>query len=53
MSGRAAGGFHYYCRPGGQKTVPSGKNGLPKGVEIKGHGGYVVAPPSMSTTSKS
>lgn len=47
MSGRAAGGFHYYCRPGGQKTVPSGKNGLPKGVEIKGHGGYVVAPPSM------
>lgn len=47
MSGRAAGGFHYYCRPGGKKTVPSGKNGLPKGVEIKGVGGYVVAPPSL------
>lgn len=47
MSGRASGGFHYYCRPGGKKTVPSGKNGLPKGVEIKGVGGYVVAPPSM------
>lgn len=47
MSGRASGGFHYYCRPGGKKTVPSGKHGLPKGVEIKGVGGYVVAPPSL------
>lgn len=47
MSGRTTGGFHYYCRPGGRKTVPSGKNGLPKGVEIKGVGGYVVAPPSL------
>lgn len=47
MSGRSTGGFHYYCRPGGRKTVPSGKNGLPKGVEIKGAGGYVVAPPSL------
>jgi hypothetical protein len=47
MTGRNAGGFHLYCFPGGRKTVPSGKRGLPAGVEIKGVGGYVVAPPSL------
>jgi hypothetical protein len=52
MSGRATGGFHLYCFPGGQKTVPSGKRGLPKGVEIKGIGGYVVVPPSMHASGR-
>lgn len=47
MSGRPSGGFHFYCAPGGQATIPSGTHGLPKGVEIKGVGGYVVVPPSM------
>jgi hypothetical protein len=46
MSGRDTGGIHYYCVPGGHKTVRSGDRGLPPGVEIKGQGGYVVAPPS-------
>jgi hypothetical protein len=52
MSGRDTGGFHLYCSPGGRKTIPSGKKGLPPGVEIKGAGGYVIAPPSMHVTGR-
>ena len=52
MSGRHNGGFHLYCFPGGQKTIPQGKRGLPMGVEIKGVGGYVVAPPSVHVSGR-
>lgn len=47
MTGRKAGGFHYYVTPGGQKTIPTGKRGLPEKIEIKGQGGYIVVPPSI------
>jgi hypothetical protein len=47
LSGRTTGGLHLYTNGGGMKTVPSGKRGLPTGVEIKGVGGYVVAPGSL------
>lgn len=50
MTGRTAGGFHYYVTPGGQKTIPSGKRGLPNKIEIKGQGGYIVVPPSIHAT---
>lgn len=51
-SGRPGGGYHLYCFPGGQKTIPSGKRGLPPGVEIKGVGGYVVVPPSIHVSGQ-
>ena len=47
LTGRGDGGLHIYCTPGGNKTVPSGKHGLPHKIEVKGAGGYVVAPPSQ------
>lgn len=50
VSGRTTGGLHLYTLGGGMKTVPSGKRGLPPGVEIKGVGGYVVAPGSTHIT---
>ena len=46
ITGRGDGGLHIYCTPGGNKTIPSGKHGLPNKIEVKGAGGYVVAPPS-------
>jgi hypothetical protein len=46
VTGRGEGGIHVYCTPGGNKTIPSGKHGLPDKIEVKGVGGYVVAPPS-------
>jgi hypothetical protein len=46
LTGRGDGGLHIYCTPGGNKTIPSGKHGLPNKIEVKGAGGYVVAPPS-------
>jgi len=52
MTGRGAGGFHYYTTPGGQKTIPSGKRGLPAKIEIKGQGGYIVVPPSVHATGR-
>jgi len=52
MTGRDAGGFHFLCAPGGQKTIPSGKRGLPDKIEIKGVGGYVVGPPSLHASGR-
>jgi hypothetical protein len=46
LTGRGDGGLHIYCTPGGNKTITSGKHGLPNKIEVKGAGGYVVAPPS-------
>jgi hypothetical protein len=50
LTGRGDGGLHIYCTPGGNKTIPSGKHGLPNKIEVKGAGGYVVAPPSRHIT---
>jgi len=41
---RTSRGWHLYCRT--EKTVKSVTNLLPK-VDIRGDGGYVIAPPSM------
>jgi hypothetical protein len=50
LTGRGDGGLHIYCTPGGNKTITSGKHGLPNKIEVKGVGGYVVAPPSKHVT---
>lgn len=46
-SGRAEGGRHYYMRPAGKTALSGGKKGVPEGIDVKGAGGYVVAPPSQ------
>jgi replicative DNA helicase len=45
-SGRAEGGRHYYVQPAGKKALTGGLRGVPYGIDVKGAGGYVVAPPS-------
>lgn len=45
-SGRVGGGRHYYMQPAGRKALSGGKAGVPKGIDVKGAGGYVVAAPS-------
>lgn len=45
-SGRDGHGRHVYVSPGGQKALSGGRT-APAGVDVKGNGGYVVAPPSQ------
>lgn len=52
QTGRPDGGLHHYCRPAGHKSFTGGKNGIPKGLDCRGQGGYVVAVPSMYITGK-
>ncbi len=47
-SGRNDGGMHYYYTTAPKVTVPSRVLGA--GVDLKGEGGYVVAPPSLHAT---
>lgn len=44
------GGHHYYVTPGGLQNWTGGFGGHPKGLDVKGVGGYVVAPPSLHET---
>lgn len=46
-SGRAEGGRHYYMQPPGKTALTGGKRGVPEGIDVKGAGGYAVAPPSQ------
>jgi Bifunctional DNA primase/polymerase, N-terminal/AAA domain len=43
-------GTHIYVKPGGQKAWTGGFAGHPVGLDVKGKGGYVVAPPSLHET---
>lgn len=46
------GGFHYYFQhPGGARTVPNRAGILPH-VDVRGDGGYVVAPPSIHQSGR-
>lgn len=45
VSGRIDGGRHYYMQPAGKKALAGGKTS-PTGLDVKGTGGYAVAPPS-------
>lgn len=45
-SGREGFGMHVYAVPGGQKALAGGRT-APDGIDVKGRGGYVVAPPSV------
>jgi Bifunctional DNA primase/polymerase, N-terminal len=38
-------GYHLYFRqPGGREPLGNNRGGLPAGIDIKGNGGYVIAP---------
>jgi len=39
-------GVHVYVRPEHDSIIPRTKKGYTEGVDVKGDGGYVVAPPS-------
>lgn len=41
------GGLHYYFRPPAGVTLGNRTGALPEGIDIRGNGGYVVAPPSV------
>jgi hypothetical protein len=40
-------GFHVYVRPEDPELIPRSKIRCREGIDIKGEGGYVVAPPSV------
>ena len=50
-SGREGGGTHHYVEPAGLKALAQGKT-APLGIDVKGDGGYVVAPPSQHITGR-
>lgn len=50
-SGRDGIGMHFYVAPGGQRALSGGKT-APAGIDVKGRGGYAVAPPSMHASGR-
>ncbi len=46
-TGREDAGLHLLVTPGGQKNETGGLAGMPPGVDVRGRGGYIVAPPSV------
>lgn len=52
-SGRAEGGRHYYFRhPGGSEVPNRGKMYGRKDLQLRGDGGYIIAPPSVHETGR-
>lgn len=50
-SGRDGTGVHLYVAPGGMRALSGGKT-APSGIDVKGRGGYAVAPPSMHASGR-
>jgi replicative DNA helicase len=51
QSGRDGYGQHIYVIPGGERALSGGKT-APAGIDVKGRGGYAVAPPSLHITGR-
>jgi len=43
----ASSGLHLIFAWDAERPIRCGLGGVPKGIEVKGHGGYIVAPPSL------
>lgn len=52
QTGRAGGGRHhwYHAPPG--VTITNRRGQLPAGIDIRGDGGYIIAPPSLHATGE-
>ena len=51
--GTGGGGRHlYFAHPADQKRVKNSQSKLGQGLEVKGDGGYVVAPPSLHRSGR-
>ncbi len=46
------GGSHLWYRQPAGKAYGNATGELPKGIDIRGHGGYIVAPPSLHKSGK-
>lgn len=51
QSGRNGFGQHIYVVPGGRKALQGGRT-APAGIDVKGRGGYAVAPPSLHISGR-
>lgn len=51
QSGRDGFGQHIYVQPGGMRALSGGKT-APAGIDVKGRGGYAVAPPSLHISGR-
>lgn len=51
QSGRDGFGQHIYVAPGGQRALAGGRTS-PNGIDVKGRGGYAVAPPSLHISGR-
>ncbi|MBP9710332.1 bifunctional DNA primase/polymerase [Patescibacteria group bacterium] len=52
ISKTGGGGWHYYYKHPKNQVIPNASNSPRKGIDIRGDGGFVVAPPSLHASGE-
>lgn len=52
ISKTGGGGWHYYYKHPKNQVIPNASNSPHKGIDIRGDGGFVVAPPSLHASGE-